>query len=233
MKFKIIIVKISLDFKDKSGDELVTFSYGTVIGLTSNTDLPSPTIPLDKITEETDALKGVLADIASGNTTPENTRLAAQFADTLMLSLTTNAHYVEDTANKKAAGDAVKAETIILSSGYKLKKKPTLSPRDFEVVKTGVSWVHFRVKKTKRGYETIFWLYGIVAAKGEIPTTKIMHVTEKADIIITNLTSGTIVAMAHAPNELGSKVKKYEHPSFSHTAAVTYEWSEFIYVVVP
>ena len=233
MRYKIVIVKISLDFRDKSGNDLISFSRGTISGFTGNTDLPSPTIAMDDLAEQIDAYELVLIDIEAGNTTPENTRLAAQLADKLMLSLTTNGHYVEDTANKAAAGDVPKAEAIILSSGYKLKKKASIPDRDFEIVKTGTSWFHCRVKKTKKGVEIIYWQYGIVPSKGEIPQTKIMHITDKADIIITDLPSGSVVAIANARNETGYQDVKYQHPTFSHQTTVTYDWSEYIYVVIP
>ncbi len=206
MKNPVKLAKIAYDFEQMSGNDLIIFSRGTVLGLTDNLVLTNPTISLATVTTQTDEFEEVVVDIEQGNTTPNNTKLMALRGSTLMLSLTTNGHYTEDKANAVAAGNLFKAEQIILSSGYKLKNKPVVNPRGFEVVKTGTGWLHFHVRKSKKGHEIFYWSYGIVATKGAIPETLIQHVTDKADIIITDLPSGSIVAMAHASNEIGPEL---------------------------
>jgi hypothetical protein len=233
MRYKNKRAQISNEFSKKSGNDLVTFANGTVEKLTDNIDLPHPTVALDKVTQQTAAMAAVLVDIEGGNTTAENTRLLAETGGILMQSLTSNGHYVEDTANTVAAGDLAKAEAIILSSGYKLKKKTSRKPRDFEVYKTGTGWAHFRVKKTTKKYEIVYWKYGIVTAKGAVPDQTVMHIIDKTEIIITDFPSGAIVAMAHASKEIGYQKIKYKPPAFSHQAEVKYDWSEYIYVVIP
>jgi len=141
---------------------------------------------------------------------------------------------VEDTANTTAAGDLARAEQIILGGGYKLKTKGATHPRAFEVVGTSEGSVHYRtLKGTKNGYKPTLWRYGITDAKGKPPDTKITHFTKQVDVVIDDLPSNSIVAMQNADAELSGKTKKFEHPSFSHNTPDPYDWSDFIYTVVP
>jgi hypothetical protein len=170
-----------------------------------------------------------------------------------MLSLTANGHYVEDRANLLAAGDVTHAEQLILGAGYKLKKKATPHPRDFEVVATGPGWIHLRAKKAgAKKTETHLWRYGISTAKGKVPDTVILRITQEADIIITDLASNIVVGAQHAsilpashtgktgtePTATGRAasqvpLSKSRHPMFSHSSSDPYQWTDFIYAVIP
>ncbi|MBI3502674.1 MAG: hypothetical protein HY063_12860 [Bacteroidetes bacterium] len=252
MKQTLKKAKVATDFQKLSASDLATFADGTVTGLTGNANLPAPTIALATITTQTTALRNTLKLIASGNTSKTITAQAATQANALMLSLGTNGHYVEDTANTIAAGDLKKAEGIITSSGYKLKKKATPHPRDFEVVETGPGFVHLRAKKAKKGAEGHIWRYGITTAKGTPPTTVIVRFTLGADIIISDLASNTVVGAQHAsilpvahtkktdPSSTQTSktatqvaLSKTRHPMYSNMVADPYQWTDFIYAVIP
>jgi hypothetical protein len=190
--------KISLGFQKKSASETVSFGNGTVTGCTGNAFFPSMPVPLGTISAQCTAVENDLTKIASGNTSTALTKLLAQDLDALKTSLTTNGHYVEDTANTVAAGNLAKAQQMINSSGYKLKKTGTPHPRVFEVMKSGIQWVHLRVKSvgTRAGY---VWRYAPVSAKGVVPTswTYVIYTLE-TELVINNLKSSTIYAFQYA-----------------------------------
>lgn len=160
---------------------------------------------------------------------------------------------MEDNANLLAAGDIIKAEGFITSTGYKLKKKITPHPRDFEVVATGPGWAHIRAKKAgAKKQEGHLWRYGVTTAKGVSPVTVILCVTLETDIILNDLASGTIIGVQHAsilPLSHTKKtdvtptvtsrvaslvpVSKNRHPMFSHSVSDPYQWTDFIYTVIP
>jgi hypothetical protein len=234
MKKTIPTAKVATDFDEMTADELVTFAGGTVVGITGNADLPSPTIDLADITSQSNALKLTLNKISAGDTSSTLQRLMEQQANTLMMSLTTNAHYVEDTANADTPGDLARDEQIILSSGYKLKKRGKAHPRAFELVDTSEGTLHFRTPKGDvKGMKPTLWRYGLADEKGKKPTTTITHFTKQVDIILTDLPSKSIVGIQNSNCETQGSIKKYAHPVFSHTAPDPYDWSDFIYVVVP
>jgi len=199
MKTTIKKAKVSLEFQKLDANGIATFADGTVSGLTGNTNLPNPPVALvATMNPQIAALRSTLRQISSGNTSKALTRLEEQQANALMQSLATNGHYVEDTANTLAAGDLSKAEQIIASSGYRLKKKGIAHPRSFEVVESGPGWVHLRVKAVgkRAGYA---WRYGITTAKGTLPTTwsKVIFTLE-TEVVITNLKSATIYGFQEA-----------------------------------
>jgi hypothetical protein len=198
MKSTIKKAKVSLEFQKLDANGLATFADGTVNGLTGNTNLSTPPVALATVSPQITALRTTLRQISSGNTSKALTRLEAQQVNALMQSLTTNGHYVEDTANTIAAGDLSKAEQIIASSGYKLKKKGVAHPRSFEVVESGPGWVHLRVKAVgkRAGYA---WRYGITTTKDSPPAawSKIIFTLE-AEVVITNLKGAAIYCFQEA-----------------------------------
>jgi hypothetical protein len=253
MKTTLKKAKVSFDFKTMDANGLATFGTGTVTGLTGNASFPSPPVALATVTTQATALRGTLTQIAAGNKSAALTKLEAQQANTLMLSLITNGHYVEDTANTAAAGDLTHAEQLILGSGYKLKRKGQPHPRDFEVVATGAGWIHLRAKRAaKKGAEGHLWRFGVAPAKGTAPVTVIVRVTLEADIIISDLASNTVVGAQHAsilpvahthktsatPTETTKSativpLSKTRHPMFSYAVSDPYQWTDFIYAVIP
>ncbi|MBI3500345.1 MAG: hypothetical protein HY063_00975 [Bacteroidetes bacterium] len=257
MKLIIRKAKVSFEFKEMSADALATFGDGTVQGLNGNTNFPSPPIALLPATTAGTVsnlianLRATLQKIASGDKSTALTNQEQQQATALMLALTSNGHYVEDHANDLGGGDVKKAEGLILTTGYKLKKKTQLHPRDFELVDSGPGWEHYRVKKAKKGTEGHIWRYGITPQKGTPPATVILRFTLEADIIITDLASGTIVGIQHtsilpvshtkktsAATTQTSKTatqipaSKSKHPVYSHTNADPYLWTDFLYTGV-
>jgi hypothetical protein len=231
MKTNIKRVKISFDFNGMTDDEFLSNADGTVTGLTGNPKFTAPLIPLSTVTTQIGDARTTMGLINAGQTTRANTLLLEEQIYKVKLSVVTNGHYVEDTANELAAGDAVYTKELILTTGYKPEKDKTFSPRDFEVVKTGIGWAHIRTTKTKKGPEVVQWEYGITPAKDLPPVTLIRHINNKVDIVLTDLPSGSIVGIRRAPAELASKVKR--HDAYSHLAGENIAWSEFIYFVVP
>jgi hypothetical protein len=245
--------KISLAFKDMNASELVTFAGGTVEGLTGNADLPHPTIDLGDITTQVGDLDATNKKISGGDVTSTTQRLMEQQANILMMWLTTNAHYTEDTANATAAGNLARVEEIILSSGYKLKKKIRQHQRTFEVVETGVGWFHSRVPKAApKKQEAHLWRFGSTIAKDVIPEKLTTRYCLEADVIITDIESNTIIGIQHSSilpalqsgktlsstSQTGKSTtllpaSKSNHPMFSYTADDPYLWSDFIYIVIP
>jgi len=253
MKQTIKKAKVSLDLNELDANGLTTFADGTATGLTGNINFPNPPVSIVNVTSQATALRSTLKLIASGNKSTTLTKQAAQQANTLILSLTANGHYVEDTANLIAAGDITRAEGLITGTGYKLKKKIAPHPRDFEVVATGPGWAHIRAKKAgAKKQEGHLWRYGVVTAKGVPPVTVILRVTLETDIILNDLASGTIIGVQHAsilpvshtkktdvtPTITGRvaslvPISKSRHPMFSHTVSDPYQWTDFIYTVIP
>ncbi|MBI3503142.1 MAG: hypothetical protein HY063_15250 [Bacteroidetes bacterium] len=251
MKLIIRKAKVSFEFREMDASKLATFGDGTVQGLTGNTNFPSPLVPLSTVNTQVVNLRATLKLIAGGDKSETLTNQMQQQATALMLSLTSNGHYVEDVANTLGAGDEKKAEGLILGTGYKLKKKPELHPRDFELVDSGPGWEHYRVKKAKKGNEGHIWRYGITTQKGTPPVIVILRFTLEADIIISDLASGSIVGIQHTSilpvshtkktsaattqtSKAASSVpaNKAKHPVYSHTNADPYLWTDFLYTGV-
>jgi hypothetical protein len=70
----------------------------------------------------------------------------------------------------------------------------------------------------------------------------ITRFTQVADVIISDLPSGSIVAMQRASTFSGTandeqkaivSLSKAKHPVISHNTIDPYAWTDFIYVVVP
>jgi len=253
MKTTIKKAKVSFDFRSQDAARVATMGDATVTGFTGNTNFTALVVPLVTITTQVTAVRNTLRTIAAGNTSKALTAQLAQQSNTLMFSLVANGHYVEDTANILAAGDEKKAEQLILATGYKLKKKTTPHPRDFEVVETGVGWVHLRAKKAEaKKQEAHIWRYGLTLKKGTPPETVITRITLEADIIITDLASSTVVGVQHASITSATRtgatsvastqtskaatsipVSKSRHPLISHASSEPYQWTDFIYAVIP
>ena len=157
---------VSLEFKLMDASGLATFADGTVVGLTNNAKFSSPTVPLTTITSQTATLRATTGQRSAGNKSIALTKQEASHGGILIQSLTTNGHYVEDTANTLAVGDVGVAQQLILSTGYTLKGHGAPAPRTFEVVATGPSWAHIRAKKTlPAGAEGHLWRFGITVIR--------------------------------------------------------------------
>ena len=240
--------RISLDFQKLNGSDLCTFSDGTVTGLTANSFITTVLVPVTTITTQTTAVRADQQKISSGNTSKALTKLLAQDADLLMTSLTTNAHSVQDQAKSLSAGNYTKAQQIILSTGYKLAKETTHKGREFEVIKSDPNTLHVRAKKAKKGPEGHIWRYGIAPSKNTPPSIFITRFTLEADLIISDLASGSIIGIQHssvvpvshtkktsAASTASSKaassisLSKSKHPVISHNTIDPYQWTDFIY----
>jgi hypothetical protein len=233
MKFSVKRVKVKTNFQDKDAANLLTSGRGVETALTGSTVFTTPTIPPTILKTQLNEMESVMNLIAAGDTREANYQLLNQKADIVMASLAADGHYVEDIANSIAAGDEAHAKQLILSAAYELKAERKLSPRTFEVVDTGSGWAHFRVKKTSKDKEANLWRYGLTTEKEKKPDSLILLVDAYVDIIITGLPGGAIVAMQHAGSELSGKVKKNGHPSYDYNNSDPYEWTDFIYVVIP
>lgn len=256
MKQTVKRFKIALNFIKMSVDELLTFAAGIANGLINDPDATAPPVNSGTLFNEIGtvnpptALAGTHAKRKSDKS-ETLTKLEQQQANLLTLSLTKDAHYVEDTANDIANGDESHFLQIITRIGFQPKKKPSLHPRDFEVVEIGKGWIHLRAKKTHKGPEAHCWQYGVTAAENTPPTAlgKVI-VTLEADIIIHDLTSAAIYGFQHASivpvshtkktspkNTANSKnatpvpLSKSKHPMFSN-GDDPQQFSGFIYEVI-
>jgi hypothetical protein len=243
--------KVSFEFQKSSASELCTSSDGSVTGLTGNAFITTVPVPVATITTQTATVRADMQKIASGITGKAITAQLAQHTNTLMISLISNGHSVQDQANTIAAGDYKKAQQIILSTGYKLAKEPIRKARDFEIIKSDPGTAHVHVKKTKKGIEGHMWKYGLAPSKNSPPTVFLTRFTMEADIIISDLPSGSIVGVQHASvvpvshnsntgtviTESSKKASsisqsKAKHPVFSHNTSDPYQWTNFIYTVI-
>lgn len=189
---------ISFGFRQMKPPEIVTFGNGTIIACSGNIFFPSMPIDSTMLGNLISAVENDLSDIAAGETSTELTKLLALDADALMMALTTNGHYVEDTANTVAAGNLAKAEEMIRSSGYKLKRKGSKPPRKFDIIASGIQWVNLRVKSVCRNAGYI-WRYAPVSAKGLIPSEwGDVIFTLETELVINGLKSATIYAFQFA-----------------------------------
>jgi hypothetical protein len=252
MKITLKRAKVALNFEEQSGPELLTSADATVLGLTGSTTFTALPVPLPTVTSQTTALRTTVTQITAGNTSETLTALQTQQANTLMLSLATNGHNVEDIANTVAAGNLEKAKQLILSSGYNLKKETAPHPRSFEVVESGPGWVHVRDKKASIGAEGNIWRFGITTAKNVPPNIVSLRFNLEVDIIISDFPSGTILAIQHASVlPVGHKTNTgtsatisgshatslpasaAKHTVFSNIISDPYTWTDFLYVVIP
>ena len=240
---------ISTAFRDMDANGLATFADGIVLGLTTTkAEFPTPTIPLPTVTTQSTALRTTTTQRTSGNRSTALTRQEGTQATTLMATLTTNAHYVEDTANALFPGDVAGAGQLILSTGYLLRGHGTPAPRTFEVADDGPNWIHLRVKKARPGTEGHLWRYGVTAEKGASPVVLVTRFTLSADLIVTDLPTGAVVGVQHAsilptpragaagaaPAKGASKasVSAKGHVMVSHAVTDPYEWTGFLYTTV-
>jgi hypothetical protein len=238
---------VSLEFKTMDASGVATFADGTVVGLTNNGKFGAPTVPLTTVTSQTTTLRATTGQRSAGNKSTALTKQEASQAGILIQSLTTNGHYVEDTANTLAAGDVGVAEQLILSTGYTLRPHPAPASRSFEVVTTGPGWAHIRAKKTlPTGAEGHLWRFGITTAKGTPPTTLITRFTLAVDIILSDFPSNSIIGVQHASilptPRAATKAAKAASPKAltasghvvaSYTVADPYQWTGFLYTAIP
>jgi hypothetical protein len=240
---------LSLEFKSMDAASLAQFADGTVVGLTNNAGFTAPPVALATVTSQTATLRTTSGQRSGGNKSTALTKTEAHQAGILMQSLTTNAHYVEDTANTQAAGDLAVAEQLILSTGYTLKQHAAPAPRSFEIVATGPGWAHVRVAKAQDGGEGHMWRFGLTPVKGTAPATLLTRYTLSVDVVIADIPSGSILGVQHAsilPVPRAAKkaaaAKKGVAPAaltatghtvVSFPVADPYAWTGFIYTVIP
>ena len=240
---------VSTAFRELDVHGLPTFADGTVLGLTDQkARCPTPTVPLATVTQQATTLRGTSAKRSAGNRSLALTQQEADEASDLINSLTTNAHYVKDTANALYPGDAAAAGQLIVLTGYSVRGQATPAQRTFEVADDGPNWVHLRVHKARPGNEGHLWRYGITTAKGIAPTTLVTRFTLSADLIVTDLPTSAVVGVQHAsilptprPGAGGAApaagaakaaVSAKRHPMVSHAVADPYEWTGFLYTTV-
>ena len=253
-------VSFGFEHLDEAG--LCTEADGTVTGLTGNafiTVIPvalGPVTTAGTITFLTAALRGYLSDKAAGDNSKELTKNIAAAVNALKQALIANGHSVEDQAILQAAGDIVKEQKIILSTGYKLKATIAPKLRGFSLTSDAVNEVLGKITKAGKGAEAHLWRVGIATAKGVVPTVLKTYTTQKATIVLKDLPVGSIVGMQHAsviatphatPSGGGTTTggtssshrtatpvatSKGNHPTFSWLTEDPYTWTDFLYTVV-
>lgn len=150
------------------------------------------------------------------------------------------AGYVQQISRKvaTAAGDVAAGEAVVVRCGFKLKKKGSLPPREFDIVDSGQGWFHLRMKAVaaRAGY---VWRIGVTSKKGVPPETFLPNkFTLECEVIITGTEFGLIYGMQAAsilpvkqnPPDSESSPVKANKPSFpADSDGLT--WSDFIYDV--
>ena len=150
-------------------------------------------------------------------------------------------------------GDITAGITLANICGGRLTKKITSTQPDFGVTAAGIGWVQIHAKKVARGEEGHIFRVAVVSGKGVIPAkgTYVDCYSLEGTIEVTDLTSGTILAINHSgilPVGHGSKIpvispvklkkatkmaaSKKKHPVFSIASPDPYIWDGWIYVVV-
>jgi hypothetical protein len=151
------------------------------------------------------------------------------------------------------AGDITAGITLANTCGGRIAKKTTSTQTDFGVTAAGPGWVQIHAKKVVKGQEGHIFRCGIVTAKGIIPakTSCQDFVSLECTIEVTDLTSGTILAINHSgilpvghssktpvitPIKLKKATKmaasKKKHPVFNFTSTDPYIWDGWIFVVI-
>jgi len=186
MKKTIKRVQIALHFGKMKIDTLLNFSLGIVNGIADDPDATAPPISSDALGTQRSALQTTHASRQTDKS-KDLTNLEHDQATTLVTSLTKIAHYVEDLANDKAAGDTAIATQIITRIGFQVKKGFVRHQRSFEIVSVDKGSVHLHTSSAgqKAAY---LWQYSATltnSAGWSFP----IH-TLKSEVVITGLQSG-------------------------------------------
>ncbi len=241
------IIVVSLEVKDMDVPTLITTAKG--VKTTGDPDVVNPPVTDVEITAQAEDLSKCHAkrqtDQSESLTREEN-----ELASKVRRSYSRVGRYVEDIANEVAieAGDVNVGEAVVLRCGFKLKKKPDLHPRGFEVVKQGKGFTHLRVKAVgkKAGYA---WRYGITNEAGQVPEQMLpILFTLECEVIVNGQKSGAMYAFQFASilpvshtNKTKAALTANTKDSTLTTATKTKKatftagadplsWSDFIYV---
>ncbi len=97
-------------------------------------------------------------------------------------------------------GDITAGITLANICGGRLTKKITSTQPDFGVTAAGIGWVQIHAKKVARGEEGHIFRVAVVSGKGVIPAkgTYVDCYSLEGTIEVTDLTSGTILAINHS-----------------------------------
>ena len=238
-------IKVALDLEEMDVTNLGSMAKG--VKTTGDPDVINPSVTDVVMHGQADDLLDC-HDQRGTDKSPSKTREERVLKNILIRSITDVGLDVEKAANKVAIaqGDVAAGEAVVLRCGYKLKKKGTKPPREFEVVASGPGWVHLRVKAvgSRAGY---LWRFGITTEIGKTPT-EFMPIlfTLECEIIITNLKRGVIMGYQMAsilpvkqvpttsPNpdvakdaSLGGSAKGNK-PSYP-AGTDPYNWTDFLY----
>jgi hypothetical protein len=219
---KIVVIT---DISTLDTPNMVSEAKGVV--LTGDPDATTPPITDTILKAEADDL----LDIHTARQTNPPTATADDEIvqrDKLAVDYQADALYVQTVANKvaKAAGDVAAGEVVVQRIGMKLKSKGTPHPRSFEVVASGIGWVHLRVKSVAKraGYG---WKYGITPVKDTPPAAfSPIIFTLGVELVITNLQSGEIYGFQY-----GSILPERKPSVSDGSDPITF--SDFIYFVIP
>jgi hypothetical protein len=150
-----------------------------------------------------------------------------------------------------SAGDISAGITLANTCGGRLTKKVGGKQPDFGVIAVGPGWVLVHAKKSRKGEEGHIFRVAIVSAKGVIPAkgSYTDYVSLQSTIQLTDLTSGTILAINHTSVVPVSRTKNpsltpvaktkksakatitdKHHPIFSITSPDPYIWDGWIYI---
>jgi hypothetical protein len=220
---KRVLIALNLHVMDTPG--LVSLLRAIIKGFTSNpnfttADLAKMPMVVADMVNQANNLESTHTSRKT-NKSPSLTSLELDQATTVMNTLTDTAHFVQDFANRKAAGDLAIAVQIITSVGFQVKKEFVKHQRTFKVVSTEKGQVHLR---TKAEGARVAYLFQVSDDGGK--TWSFPIVTLEAEVIITNLKS-----LAEYSFRYG-----YVKPARKPTVAAGSEqpvWSDLIHAVVP
>ncbi len=247
-------IKVSRKYKKLIDTALYSFATGTKF--TGSTLAPAPPYADSVIYGYANAMQtthsGRQINTAKTATTTEKSE-----RKTLLDALDENANYLESMANKAAvaAGDVNAGYSLITAVGFQVAGKGT-AKRIIGFVNAGIGWAHAHEAKTVKGVEGHIWEGGPTSGKG-VPSTNVKYwFTLEADIIFSDIASGTVFAYRHASvipfghktaatgtpvinNVVVSKlatlqtVSKGKHPVVDITNVNIYTFGEWRYIIIP
>ncbi len=190
-------IQVNLDFKGKTSLEIAD-------ALNGQHTAGDPVVinpPVSDVDSKIQA--GDIITISGKRVTDRSTNLTKEervLVNKGKRTLKKNGLYIQGIANDVAvaAGDINAGIAVVERCGFKVKGKPSVHPRGFEIVAFGPGWIHIRVKSAGRDGSYI-WKIGITDEKGVIPEKFISEFyTRECEIIITGLQPKVIYAVVEA-----------------------------------
>ena len=236
-------ITVNLDIDDKDVTTFCKDAKG--VKTTGDHDVTDPPHTDAEIATQADKVLAVQSQRVTDKSLAL-TRLQKTLYATLVMMYTDVGLYVQQIARKVAVdqGNIAAGEAVVVRCGFKLKATPAVHPREFELVDSGPGWLHLRVK-SPGVFSACAWRVGIAQAKGKLPDTFFpIVVTMECEVILTNISSGLLIAAQVAPilpashgitsDDSKPTKKKKQVPSFAIGENIeNLNWSDPIFVGCP